>query len=152
MVDSGRRLSEVLPESVNAYRVATSAVDASFKYRGWSATLEYYLRTIYDFEGDSVPPLFDHGFWLQCGKFVVPRKLELLARWSRVNGDSGTLGQAQQSGEERSAAMAYYFREQNAKIVFDGTYLDGAPISSSSLDIQPGYKGWLLRTQLQFAF
>ncbi len=152
VVDSGAALASILPADVDSYRVVTSALDASLKYRGWSATMEYYLRTIYDFEGDSVPTLLDHGFWAQVGKFVVPRKLELLARWSRVNGDSGTLGAMLQSSEERSAALAWYFREQNAKVVLDAAYLDGAPISSSALDIQPGYTGWLLRTQLQFAF
>lgn len=151
-VDSGAQLSSLLPAAVSEYNVHLFAVDISSKWRGWSGTIEYYFRNINDFEGAAVPNLFDHGFWLQVGKFIVPRKLELLARWSRIVGDSGTLGAVDQSGDERAAGVAWYFRDQHAKLVFDATYLDGAPISSSALDISPGDKGWLFRTQIQFAF
>jgi hypothetical protein len=152
VVDSGDRLSALLPAAVDQYTVSLAAVDTSWKWRGWSGTFEYYFRNIEDFEGASVPSLYDHGFWLQLGKFIVPDKLQLLARWSRVVGDSGTLGVANQSGEEIAGGFAWYFREQHAKAVMDFTYLDGAPISSSALDITPGERGWLWRTQIQFSF
>jgi hypothetical protein len=35
--------------------------------------------------------LFDYGMTLQGGYFVIPKKLELVARWSWVSGDSGDL-------------------------------------------------------------
>ncbi len=152
VVDSGDTLANILPLSVDSYEVALFAVDASFKYRGWSTTLEYYFRNVSDIRGAAVPELFDHGLWFQLGKFVVPRKLELITRWSRVQGDSGTLGVTDQSSEEIAAAMAWYFRENHAKLVVDATYLDGAPINSSSLDIAPGNRGWLFRSQIQFSF
>ena len=99
-----------------------------------------------------VDGLFDHGFWLQLGKFVVPGKVELVTRWSRVVGDSGTLGAVDQSSDEVAGGVVWYFREQNARLTFDLTHLDGAPINSSSLDVSPGDIGWLFRTQIQFAF
>ena len=86
------------------------------------------------------------------GKFVVRRKLELLSRWSRVVGTSGTLGVEDQSSDEIAGGVAWYFCDQNAKLVVDATWLDGAPINSSALDISPGAIGWLVRTQIQFAF
>ncbi len=46
----------------------------------------------------------------------------------------------------------WYFNGQNAKLTVDATRLNGAPISSSALDISPGAIGWLARTQIQFAF
>jgi hypothetical protein len=158
VVDSGRRLSELfaeIPLSVGQYEVQMYCLDASCKYRGWSVTSEYYFRNISGFEGASIPTiptLFDHGFWLQVGKFVVPGKLELISRWSRVVGNSGTLGLENQSADEIAAGFVWYFRGQNAKLTFDATHLDGAPISSSSLDIFPGDRGWLFRTQIQLAF
>jgi hypothetical protein len=152
VVDSGRTLSSILPPEVDQYRVALFCVDFSWKYRGWSSTLEYYFRTIDDSAPAAVPSLFDHGFWLQAGKFVVPGKMQLLARWSRVQGDSGTLGALQQSAEETAGGCVWYFREQNAKLTIDATYLNGAPINSAALDIAPGDRGWLYRTQMQFAF
>jgi hypothetical protein len=152
VVDSGLQLSSILPNSVQAYSVSFFSVDASWKYRGWSSTLEYYFRTVDDFRGGAVPDLFDHGFWFQLGKFVVPDKLQLIARWSRVQGDSGTLGDVDQSADEVAGALAWYFRENHAKIVIDLTHVDGAPINSSALDMVPGNRGWLWRSQIQFSF
>lgn len=152
VVDSGQTLSSVLPPAAHEYTVGLYSVDASMKYAGWSATFEYYFRQISDIQGAAVPDLFDHGHWLQFGKFVVPGKLELLARWSRVQGNSGTLGVFDQDSEEIATGFAWYLRDQNAKFTADATYLDGAPIDSSALDINPGDEGWLVRTQIQFAF
>ena len=155
VVDSGETLSsllELLPSAVDEYDVNLYTLDISGKLRGCSATFEYYFRNIDGFEGATLPNLFDHGFWLQLGKFVVPRKLQLLARWSRVVGSSGTLGIADQSAEEIAGGFVWYFRDQHAKLTFDATYLDGAPINSAALDISPGDIGWLFRSQIQFAF
>jgi hypothetical protein len=152
VVDSGQILSSLLPGAVDQYSVNLFSLDVSGKLRGWSLSFEYYFRNIDNFEGAALPDLFDHGFWFQMGKFVVPGQLQLLTRWSRVEGDSGTLGLTNQSAEEIAAGFVWYFRDQNAKATFDATYLDGAPIRSTALDITPGEIGWLFRTQIQFAF
>ena len=152
VVDTGERLGNVLPAAVYEYRVNTFCVDASCKYQGWSVTSEYYFRNISGFKGSDLPNLFDHGLWLEVGKFVVPRKLELLSRWSRVVGSSGTLGMEDLSDDEVAGGVAWYFRDQSAKLVVDATWLGGSPINSPSLDIFPGATGCLVRTQIQFAF
>lgn len=152
VTDSGVQLSSILPGSISEYGVSIYSVDASCKFRGWSATTEYYFRNIGEFDGGSVPDLYDHGFWLQFGKFVVPEKLQLLTRWSRVVGNSGTLGAINQSSDEISGGFAWYIRDQHAKFTLDASYLNGAPINSSALDISPGDMGWLIRSQIQFAF
>ncbi len=152
VVDSGNTLASILPAAVDSYAVTQFAVDASLKLHGWSTSLEYYFRNINDFQGATIPDLFDHGFWYQLGYFVVPEKVQLLGRWSRVVGNSGTLGVTQQSTDEVAAGLAWYFRGNHAKAVADVTHLDGAPINSSALDIVPGDRGWLYRTQIQFSF
>lgn len=152
VVDSGSTLASILPPGVGSYAVSLYSLDASFKYRGWSTTLEYYFRNVSDFKGASVPNLFDQGHWFQLGYFVVPRKLQLLTRWSRVAGNSGTVGLDDQSSGEVAGGLAWYFRGNHAKFSADATHLDGAPINSSSLDINPGDQGWLYRTQIQFSF
>jgi hypothetical protein len=152
VVDSGQELSSLLPGSVDQYDVLLFAVDASVKYMGWSFTSEYYFRNIYDFEGGSIPALFDFGFWLQSGYFVIPQKLELLARWSYVVGESGTLGAGLQAANDKAIGLAWYLRHQHAKVTIDLTHLDGAPIDSQALNIFPGDRGWLVRSQLQFSF
>ena len=155
VVDSGDRLSNLFLDNgldVSKYTVDLYSVDASLKYYGWSVVTEYYFRSISDIRGANLPGLYDHGFWLQMGKFIVPGRLQLLARWSRVTGNSGTLGSGQQSSDEVSGGFAWYFQNQHAKLVVDLTDLDGAPINSDSLDISPGTEGWLVRSQIQFAF
>ncbi len=151
-VDSGASLATLLPTSVTSYDVALYSLDGSMKFLGVSATCEYYFRNVNGFRGVSLPNLFDHGFWLQTGIFLIPQKLELLSRWSRVQGSSGTLGAFDQSSEEIAGGLVYYFREQQAKLTVDATYLNGASIDSSTLDIAAGDIGWLYRTQLQFSF
>ncbi|MEM8666941.1 MAG: hypothetical protein AAGG48_05465 [Planctomycetota bacterium] len=153
VVDSGERLSDLLPATVSSYSVNLYAMDASIKYRGWSATLEYYFRTVGDFSGPvAVNDTFDHGFWLQFGYFLIPRKFQVLTRWSRVEGNSGTLGVSDQSSDEFAGAIAWYFRDNHAKFVADITRLNGAPINSAALDVAPSDDGWLLRSQIQFSF
>lgn len=152
VVDSGRRLSNLLPDPVNQYTVNLFSVDASFKYCGWSFTTECYFRVINDFRGADVPDLYDYGYWIQMGKFLVPKKFQVLTRVSGVVGDSGTLGLNNESSDEYATGFVYYAREQNAKVTFDATYVNGAPINSASLDLSPGDNGWVFRSQIQFAF
>jgi hypothetical protein len=141
-----------LPAAIDQYDVAIYSLDASMKYRGMSLTSEWYFRNLSNFRGAPTPDLFDHGYWLQAGYFIVPRKFELLSRWSRVIGDSGTLGGATQSADEIASGAVWYFSGQHAKLTVDATHLNGAPINSPTLDISPGDQGWLFRTQLQFGF
>ena len=152
VVDSGDRLGALLPSSVDEYTVNTFCVDASCKYRGWSLTGEYYFRNIGAFRGETMPGLFDHGFWLQVGKFIVPRKLQLLSRWSRVVGDSGTLAWRIKAPMKSRGDSRGISGIKTRNWFVDATHLNGAPISSSGLDIFPGDAGWLVRTQIQFAF
>ena len=125
VVDSGLELSSLLPDSVNAYSVALFALDASAKYRGISITTEYYLRNISVADDSTIPDLFDHGFWLQTGYFILPHKLELIGRWSRVVGNSGTLGDAQRSADEVAGGLAWYINGQHIKLTADLTHVNG---------------------------
>ncbi|TWT52972.1 hypothetical protein Pla22_06000 [Rubripirellula amarantea] len=151
-VDTGQPISAVLPVDVDSFDVAQYSVDASLKYRGVSLTSEYYFRNLSGFQDATIANLFDHGFWLQAGVFLVPEKFEVLTRWSRVVGNSGTLGQSDRSSDEIAAGAVWYFHGQNAKLTTDATHLNGAAINSSVLDINSGDAGWLFRTQLQFSF
>jgi hypothetical protein len=151
-VDSGEPLSDILPNGVSACDIAFFTVDAHLKYRGWSFIADYYWRVVGPFGDPTVPDLFDHGFLLQAGYFVCPGKLELLARWSRMVGDSGTLGVVNESSDEVAGGVAWYIRDQDAKLVIDATHLNGVPVKSDRLDALPGDAGWLFRTQLQVGF
>jgi hypothetical protein len=152
VVDSGATLASILPAGVTAYDIFFYAVDMNFKYQGLSFHSEYYLRSLSNFAGAPIPGLFDHGFLLQTGYFIFPETLELAARWSRISGDSGTLGVTDQSADEVAAAVIWYIRGHNVKLTFDATHLNGAPLRDSALNILPGDAGWLFRSQLQMRF
>ncbi|MBX3417252.1 MAG: hypothetical protein KF851_06585 [Pirellulaceae bacterium] len=155
VVDSGQRLSDLLlllPDPINSYDVGLFTVDAHGKYLGNAIIYEYYWRYIGNFQGADVPNLLDHGFNLQFGRFVVREKLELLGRWSRIVGNSGTLGLEYQSTDEVGAGFAWYLRGHNTKLVFDFARINGMPLNSRRLDVLPGDSGWLMRTQFQLAF
>jgi hypothetical protein len=152
VVDSGEVLGAVLPEGVTAYDVWFYTVDAHLKVRGFSIITEYSWRHITQFDGGDVPNLLDDGFALQTGYFIVPQALELHMRWSRIRGDSGTLGRVRQSFDEVAAGFTWFLKGHNAKLMFDATHLNGVPLNSSRLDMRPGDIGWLYRTQVQLAF
>lgn len=76
-------------------------------------------------------------------------KLELISRWSRIIGNSETLGAAEQSADEAAVGAVWYIRGQAIKVTCDATNLNGAPIRDLALNILPGDDGWLYRTQMQ---
>lgn len=152
VVDSGQTITAVLPGTVTDYDIFMFTVDSHLKYRGLSFITDYYFRSLSEFAGAAVPDLYDHGFLLQLGYFVVPARFELLARWSRVVGDSGTLGLLRQSADEVAGGAVWYIRGHNLRLTFDVTHVNGAPINSSTLNMLPGDDGWLFRTQFQWRF
>lgn len=152
VVRSGERLSNLLPATVSAYDIWLLTIDAHWKHRGWSLIAEHHWRHIADFRGGNIPSLLDQGLVLQTGYFVLPERLELLARWSRIAGDSGTLGVENQSTNEVGAGFAWYIRGHDVKFNLDVSWIDGVPLNSPRLNLLPGDEGWLMRTQFQFSF
>ena len=134
------------------HSVAFFAISADFRYQGWSLSTEYYFRSLTSISGAFVPDLFDHGFMMQSGYFIIPKKLELISRWSRIVGDSGTLGVRNQSADEVAGGVAWYIKGSNLKFVFDLSRVNGTPLNDSALGYSPGDDGLLYRTQFQFSF
>jgi hypothetical protein len=99
-------------DKFNAYEYT---VFGSAKYRGFSITNEWWLRDMNSFKaapnGDDIilytytdphtklpvtalfpdKALIDYGMELQGGYFIVPKRLELVARWTWISGDSGDI-------------------------------------------------------------
>jgi hypothetical protein len=152
VVSSGRSINELLPNTVDSYDFLMFTIDSHWKVRGFSFIAEYHWRTLYNFTDGSVPTLADTGLVLQTGYFVIPEKLELLARWSKITGDSGTLGNEFQTTNEIGTGFAWFIRNQDVKFTVDLSWIDGVPINSPRLSLLPGDEGLLLRSQLQFGF
>ena len=149
VADTGKRLNDLLPKGVTEWSDLRYGVDWGAKYRGWSLTNEFYLRNLYDFAGADVDDLFDWGYYVQLGRFIVPKKLEVAGRYSTVIGDSGTLGGSEHSGDEVAGTINWYIRGHNLKFQFDVSHYNGAVLSSGSGNFRAGDEGFLFRSQIQ---
>jgi hypothetical protein len=152
VVASGQPLVDLLPNSVDAYDILFFTVDGHWKIRGFSLIVEHHWRSLSDFTGGHVPNLADNGLVVQTGYFLVPRRLEVLARWSSVAGNSGTLGSFDERTNEIATGGVWFIKGNDVKYTMDVSWIDGVPTNSSRLSLLPGDEGWLFRSQLQVGF
>jgi hypothetical protein len=125
-----------------------------------------------------VSGMFDYGWNLQCGYFIVPKRIEIAARWDQIRGQSGTLlgdgtvrpgpviagtqtwivngaFRTYHESDEYAVGFNYYFRRQQVKWQTDLSFYDGgnpAVGGQSPAGFLPGTDGWMVRTQIQLAF
>lgn len=135
--------------TVSDFDIYFYGVDAALKWRGWSMNAEVFLRWIEDLQGNGAVPftkLFQHGFYVEGGRFIVPQKLDVNFRYSQV---SGVFGDA----SEYAAGFNWYpLDTHKIKVSFDVTQLDGSPLNNTASYILVGDSGTLLRTQFQAEF
>lgn len=95
----------------------TFQVDMAGKWRGASFQAEYFLAKADGKNSDKT--LRGHGFYAQAGYFLIPRHLELAARysWLDPNRDATVSHQI----TEVQGAVSYYFNQHNLKIQGDVT-------------------------------
>lgn len=134
--------------------------------------------------------LIDWGMMLQGGYFIIPKKLEIAARWSWIRGESGNIngdgtGSRPLTAAERARfpgvpaatlnawrvvngafshpaeaneyaiGFNYFFKGQQLKWSSDfSVYNGGNPAAGgqSPAGFIPGVDGWMIRSQIQFAF
>ena len=75
--------------TVNEFDIYLYTIDCAAKYRGFSANFEWFLRWLNSFAANGPLPvtaLFDAGFVSEFGFFLIPKKLDVNARISQVNG------------------------------------------------------------------
>ena len=79
--------------TVSEFDLWLYGVDLHWKYRGWSASSEIFVRLIDQLGADGALPtedVFQNGCYLEGGRFLVPREFETNVRYSYVSGDFGT--------------------------------------------------------------
>lgn len=134
--------------TVESFQVSLLAVDAAFKYRGWSANGEYFVRRVDDLKANLPVPTvgWQHGFYVEGGMFLIQKKLEWNSQYAFVNGKQGATN-------SYATGFSYYPRgAQHLKLSIDATYIDGSPVNSTASDIFVGDDGVLVRTQFQVVF
>ena len=125
------------------------AIDGGLKRSGFSVNGQYFFRWLNDFEADGPLPVastFDHGFELTAGYFVVPKKLQLYARGSRVEGQFGD------SSEYGGGAKWYFLPTERLWLTAEVIRVDDAPYSGAFTPYTAGMKGWTPMVQTVLAF
>jgi hypothetical protein len=190
--------------AVDAFDAFSFNAFLAAKYRGFSLLSEGWLRDLTHFQSlpagqnlilyqDRLGPggaaanalfpahasLIDYGAVLQAGYFLIPKKLEVAARWSWVRGNSGNIngngtfttvsvpgvagpvhvvgGAFHQfhQANEYTIGLNYYFRGQQLKWQTDfSVYRGGNPANPGVT--YPGFiggvDGYMIRTQLSLFF
>lgn len=134
---------------VRAFDIYLYAIDAAFKYQGWSMNGEYYFRWLEDLRANApiiTNEIYDDGFYVDIGKMILPKKLEIVGRVSTVDGAFGD------SWEYAGGTNIYVNGDHTHKITLDAAVLDGCPITASSPNYEVGQNGVLYRLQYQVAF
>ena len=122
--------------------------------------------------------LIDYGMMLQAGYFIIPKKLEIAARWSWIRGESGdingnghiapvvvpgvgTVDRVQgafrqfHEADEYAIGINYYWKRQLLKWQTDFSIYDGGNPAGGGVSpagFIAGSDGWMIRTQIQMAF
>ena len=124
-------------------------VDLAWKHRGWSADSEVFFRWIENLRGDGPLPInsvFQHGLYVEGGKFLIDRTFDLNLRYSYVKDDFG-------NGSEFAGGFNWYpLSKPTLKFTFDVTRLNKSPLQNRSADISVGDSGVLFRSQFQAEF
>ena len=143
--------------SLLSAQLLKASFDAGVKWRGWSLSGEYFLRSLQDLVADGAIPhskLYDYGYHLDAGVFLVPKRLDINARMAQVSGFRGNAyeytfggnwywGNGQHDGK---------LDDRVNKFTMDVTVLKGAPITSTQANFFAGDDGVLFRTQLQVGY
>lgn len=125
------------------------AIDGGLKWKGFAINGQYFMRWLGDFEANGALPLastFDHGFEMSAGKFIVPKKLVLYARGSKVFGQFA-------NPYEYGGGFKWYFLPTE-RVWFTGEMLrvSKAPYGGAFTPYTAGMNGWVPMFQSVLAF
>jgi hypothetical protein len=130
--------------TVNRFDLSLLAVHAGLKCRGCSVSAEYFFRWLNNIQGNGPiadDALFDHGFFVQAGAFVVPQSLEIYSRGSAVSGPFGT-------GSELGGGLNWYVSQDRGwRLTGDVAYVSDSPAQQDRTGFLAGASGTLLRFQ-----
>lgn len=111
------------------------SADANMKWRGLSVHGEFFDDVIDpEKSDDDINPL---GFYLQAGYFVMPKKLEVGARYGYIECDNGTspgLCSGLDSFNEAAAVVNYYWWKHNLKASLSYEYYNYSPEAKNADD------------------
>ncbi len=127
-------------------------VDAHAKYRGFAFNSALYAQNIDGAPGTSLigtghSSLFETGYYLEAGYFLVPHKWEIAGRYGEL-----MYNRTSQHQYEATGGVNYYIFGENAKIQAAVTYVQDAQYTNSNLGTTAGSNDWIGQIQFQFKF
>jgi hypothetical protein len=125
------------------------AIDGGLKKSGFSVNGQYYFRWLGDFDADGPLPLastFDHGFELSAGHFVLPKRLVVYARGSKV------FGQFANPYEYAGGAKWYFLPTERVWLTGELMRVHKAPYGGAFTPYTTGLAGWIPMLQTILAF
>jgi len=126
-----------------------SAIDGGIKWNGLSVNGQYFFRWVDDFLADGPLPLssmFDHGFELSAGHFVIPKKLNVYGRGSQV------FGQFNNSWEYAGGAKWHYLPTERIWFSAEVMRFHRVPYGAGFTPYTAGMTGWGPMIQAMIAF
>ena len=115
--------------TVEALDYDNLAIDAGFKYKGFSFLAEYGLRWLSDFEATGPVPhesIFDHGFFAQAMHMVVERRLGLYAAAGQIFDEFD-----RKPWEISGGASFYPYRSRNWRLNLHLIQVEKSPTGST---------------------
>jgi hypothetical protein len=125
------------------------AIDWGLKKSGFSINGQYYFRWVNDFDADGPLPLasmFDNGFELSAGQFVVPKTLMFYARGSKV------FGQFANPYEYAGGLKWYFLPTERIWLTAELMNVHRAPYGGAFTPYTAGMNGWVPMVQTVLAF
>ena len=125
------------------------AIDGGIKWNGVAVNGQHFIRWLNDFEADGPIPLtstYDHGFELTAGHFVVPKKLQLYGRMSKV------FGEFNNSSEYGGGARWYFLPTERMWLNAELIKVNHAPYGGAFTPYTAGLNGWVPMFQALLAF
>jgi hypothetical protein len=125
------------------------AIDGGLKRNGFALNGQYFLRWLNDFVADGPLPLastFDHGFELSAGQFIVPKKLVLYARGSKV------FGQFANPYEYGGGFKWYFLPTERLWLSGEVLRVNKSPYGGAFTPYTAGLNGWVPMIQTVLAF
>jgi hypothetical protein len=125
------------------------AIDGGIKRNGLAVNGEYYFRWLNDFDADGPLPLsstFDHGFELSVEKFVIPRRLMVYGRGSKV------FGQFADPWEYAGGVKWHFLPTERLWLSAELMRVQGSPYSGGFTPYTAGVTGWVPVVQAVLAF
>lgn len=115
--------------TVNELDYDEMAIDAAFKYQGFSFQFEYGLRWLSDFDATgplSDDTIMDHGFYASLGKMIVKKKLNLYATTGYISDEFG-----RNPWELSGGASFYPYGNRNLRLNLHYIHVEKSPTGSN---------------------